>query len=142
MVKKRDGGGTILSSTIVMLITFIVTLCLIIQMVNTYSTLDNMANVNMTLRTYLLMAETKGGLSPNNVNMLEEDLKKYGLTDVHITGSLLSEDGSGAVLYGDNVIISLNAVFKTRSIIMGTNGILNSEKSQEINKTVWGLSMK
>lgn len=110
-IKKRRGEKSVISAAIILTSMLAVTTMLLFSMSSHYKSLNELSEVNMILRTYLLRTETKGYLTEGEVTALVKELQESGVTNVKLSGNFSPEvtrniqRNYGKAMFGEEVLL-------------------------------------
>lgn len=105
------------SASFILMTLIAVTAFLLFMMSNHYKSLNDLSEVNMILRTYLLRTEAKGYLSAGEVAMLTQELEECGVTNIRISGNFAADVTSnvrknyGKASFGEEVLLRIEGDF-------------------------------
>lgn len=103
---------------IVTAILLIIMVSLLVNFTEYFLPLSVKADFDMLCRSTLLKMENNGGLSPSDEEMLEEELRKMGLTDVDADGKKSVGMGETLRLYvkGDYTYSKMVSLFRREDV--------------------------
>ena len=82
---KKDKGSMV--DFVYVLCALVMVTIIFVIMMDCYSDLDNKTKIEMLGREYILRMESMGYLSEEDQDSLMEELKKYGVIDITLTGT-------------------------------------------------------
>lgn len=105
------------SASFILMTLIAVTVFLLFMMSDHYKSLNDLSEVNMILRTYLLRTEAKGYLSAGEVVMLTQELEECGVTNIRISGNFAVDvtgnvrKNYGKASFGEEVLLRIEGDF-------------------------------
>lgn len=98
VLKKRKGGNKVIVAAYVLMTMVVITWFLLLTVSNQYKTAEDLTNINVIMRTYLLCAEAKGYLTADEVASLMDEIENCGVTNVQLSGNFAPDvSGSGNI---------------------------------------------
>ena len=125
---------------------------MIMLVINTYKSLDNMNSISCALRSYLTKMEVTGYLDENDIQNFVTELQKLGMTKVSLSGNFANgishtaiANNLGPAEYGEEVLLKVQGNLVVKSIKEISTGIWNftiGEKELEVDISQKGISVR
>jgi len=113
---SKKERGTVVEALLTFCVFFVALLALFLIAITTFSQVNARWQAKQVARDYILVAETQGYLTPDDINKMRADLKAIGVTNVDFTGTSQSE-----VPYGSKVYVKFNGVVKDHVFNFGAS---------------------
>lgn len=98
-VIKKKKQASIMEDMIVMLLNMVVLCAFLVIIFGAFSSISNKWNMRQAAREYMLIMETEGYLKPSDQNALIAELESYGLYNISLSGTTVSEVDYGSRIY-------------------------------------------
>lgn len=98
-VIKKKKQASIMEDKIVMLLNMVVLCAFLVIIFGAFSSISNKWNMRQAAREYMLIMETEGYLKPSDQNALIAELESYGLYNISLSGTTVSEVDYGSRIY-------------------------------------------
>ena len=102
--KKKD--ASIIENMLVLLLMNIIVCALLVVIFGAFAGISDKWGMRQVAREYLLIMETEGYLSASDQANLIDDLESYGLYNVSLSGTTVSE-----VEYGDRIYLCISGTY-------------------------------
>lgn len=122
-LKKKKEGGSVIENMLVALLGIVMTTAFLVIIFGAFASISDKWHMNQVAREYLLIMETEGYLTAEDMTSLEEELKDCGLYNISFSGTTTSEVG-----YGERVYLKISGTYDN-NILRFAGGISKVTKS-------------
>lgn len=105
MIKKKKQGA-IMENMIVMLLNMILLCAFLVIIFGAFAGISDKWGMRQAAREYTLIMETEGYLKPADQAALIAELESYGMHDISLSGTTMSE-----VNYGDRIYLCISGKY-------------------------------
>lgn len=103
---KKKKKAAMVENMIVMMINMVVLCALLVVIFGAFSGISDRWGMRQAARETMLIMETEGYLTPHDKTVLENELRKYGLYDISLSGTTVRE-----VNYGDRIYLKISGKY-------------------------------
>lgn len=149
---KKYGSANIVSATLVSILAFTGLYLMVMLLINTYQSLDNMNRISCALRSYVTKMEVTGYLEEKDIKNFVTELQDLGMTTVSLSGNFANgishvaiANNLGPAEYGEEVLLRIQGELVVKSIEEISTGIWNftiGEKELEVDISQKGISVR
>ena len=129
--KKEKGGAT--DALLVFCVLLIVFMVMMVITISAFSNIHNKWNIRQCAREYLLLAESQGCLTSEDLVSMENELNKYGLVNVDFAPAGEIPTSTVQVPFGETVYVTFKGTFtnKVGALNQGGNMFKYSEVEED-----------
>ncbi len=103
---KRKKEASVMENMIVALLNMILLCAFLVIIFGAFSGISDKWGLRQVAREYTLIMETEGYLKPSDQANLVRELEEYGLYNISLNGTTMSE-----VNYGERIYLSISGIY-------------------------------